>query len=616
MSIAQSGEVDELRALDDSEHAARAIGTAIDGGPAGGKPLAKMIRYLPLALLTTASIVVLPVLLVAAFVPRGGVLSMAVSAVAGIAISLAIASAEASIWARLPHSRDLLFADLTLWGWMRRYWAERNLAATRRLYGSGDHASEQVNVELLARLSKLLQARDPYTHGHGQRVAHHAARIAKAMYLSPAEIAKIHTAAMVHDVGKLYTPRRILHNPGRLGEEEFAVLKRHASDGADMLAAVGDLELAAMVRHHHERIDGHGYPDGLTGLSIPLGARIIAVADTFDAITSNRAYRPAGTHRQALETLSRESGSQLDAAAVTAFLSCYSARRPVAWLSFLTVVPQRIVAGLLPASASIGAGAASLTSIMPAMGAAGLLALSSGWHQQKPASAGGAPQTTFVRTAQRATPSTATPNTATPTTDVTSPPRRRHRPSTKQVGKHHVKRLVHASPGANAPGGGTVEGQGQAAPSTTIISETTTTIHSSDRGPSAPSAPSSLPTGKGNQQGSPEDEASTPAAAPSHSHGSVAGVIGTFHETLSKTTETVVGAVGETLSQGGNSQGGNSQGGDSQGNGSQGNGSQGSGILPATTEALAHTVNETLSKTGETLSKTTSSLGETLSNLP
>ena len=111
-------------------------------------------------------------------------------------------------------------------------------------------------------------------------------------------------------------------------------LKRHPGDGADMLAAVGDAEIAAMVRHHHERMDGHGYPDRPAGSDIPLGARIIAVADTFDAITSSRAYRPACVQKRALDILSEEAGSQLDAVAVAAFFRQYSARRSVAWFAF------------------------------------------------------------------------------------------------------------------------------------------------------------------------------------------------------------------------------------------------------------------------------------------
>jgi HD-GYP domain-containing protein (c-di-GMP phosphodiesterase class II) len=340
----------------------------------------RLLRYLPLVVFTTASVVVLPAVLVAAFVPRGGLLLMVASTASAVAVSVAIASAEAALWTRRPGSRDLVFADLMLWGWLRRCLAERRLAQARALYDSARKAGLTVSIELLEDLSKRLEARDAYTHGHDQRVARHAERIARAMHLSPTEIVKIRTAATVHDVGKIYTPRQILNNPGRLTDQEYAIVKLHARDGGEMLAAVGDPEIAAMVRHHHERVDGHGYPDGLAGSNIPLGARIIAVADTFDAITSNRPYRPVGTHKRALDILSEQAGSQLDGPAVAAFLSRYSARRSVVWFALATVVPQRIFAALQTASPSIGASTGAITSILPALGTAGLLTLSPGLH--------------------------------------------------------------------------------------------------------------------------------------------------------------------------------------------------------------------------------------------
>lgn len=340
----------------------------------------RLLRYLPLVALTTASVFLLPAVLVAVVVPRGGLLLIAASAALAVAVSVVIASVEAALWKRQPRSRDLVFADLMLWGWLRRCWTERHLIQTRTIYDSARKAGPSVSIALLERLSKLLEARDAYTHGHSQRVARHAERIAHAMHIPPVETAKIRTAAAVHDVGKLYTPREILNNPGRLTEAEFAVIKRHPGDGADMLAAVGDPEIAAMVRHHHERMDGRGYPDGLVGSEIPLGARIIAVADTFDAITSSRSYRSAGTHKKALDILSREAGSQLDSVAVAAFLSRYSARRSIAWFAFATAVPQRIFAGLQTLSPGLGASTGGVTSILPAIGAASLLTLSPGPH--------------------------------------------------------------------------------------------------------------------------------------------------------------------------------------------------------------------------------------------
>ncbi len=341
----------------------------------------QLLQYLPLALFATVSVIVLPAALVTAFIPKGDTLLMLLSIALAVAASVTIASLEAAIWTRCPGSRDLTFADLMLWGWLRRYWADRGLAQTQALYDLTRNAGLAVSIELLEELSERLQARDAYTHGHNQRVARHSERIAQAMRLTPSEIVKIRTAAMVHDVGKIYTPREILNNPGQLTDHEYAIVKLHAGDGADMLAEVGDPEIVDIVRHHHEQVDGKGYPDGLAGLDIPLGARIVAVADTFDAITSSRPYRPARTHKRALDVIGAHAGSQLDDVVVTAFLESYSARRSVIWFSLAAALPQRLLAALQAASPGIATGTgATAGSLLPALGAAGLLALSPGLH--------------------------------------------------------------------------------------------------------------------------------------------------------------------------------------------------------------------------------------------
>lgn len=369
----------------------------------GGTPI-RLLRYLPLAVFATASVVVLPAVLVATFVSRGNWLSTAASTALTIGASVAIASVEAALWTRRSGSRDLLFAELMLWGWLHRCWTERRLAQARALYDSAAKAGLTVSIEQLEGLSKRLQARDAYTHGHSQRVARHAESIARAMRLSPKEIAKIRTAAAVHDVGKIYTPGEILNNPGSLTDREYAIVKLHASDGADMLEAAGDPEIAAIVRHHHERVDGHGYPDGLLSSNIPLGARIIAVADTFDAITSNRPYRPGNSHKRALEVLTQQAGSQLDSTAVAAFLSRYSSRRSIAWFAFFATVPQRIFAALQTATPSIGASSGGVTSILPAIGAASLLTLSPGFGHDPAIERGAYHRPTVAQSHQRIVP--------------------------------------------------------------------------------------------------------------------------------------------------------------------------------------------------------------------
>ena len=193
------------------------------------------------------------------------------------------------------------------------------------------------------------------------------------MGLSREQVEEIRAAALVHDIGKINIPRAILTKPGRLTDTEFALVKRHPGDGAAMVAELGDARLTAIVRHHHERIDGNGYPDGLAGPDIPLGARVIAVADTFDAITSTRAYRKPRTHRKALEILQREAGAQLDAAAVAAFLSYYSARRSVGVASMLATAPQRLLSGLGGVQSGIAAGVAPIAQTACGVGGAALL---------------------------------------------------------------------------------------------------------------------------------------------------------------------------------------------------------------------------------------------------
>jgi putative nucleotidyltransferase with HDIG domain len=329
-------------------------------------------RWLPHAVIATAFVVVVPALAVWAIVPRGDAALLALSVPLGMLLSVLAASAGGAIWKRAPGSRDLVFADLMLWGWLRRLRAERRLARAETLLGLG---AEGLSVQALTSLSALLEARDGYTYGHSQRVTRHAERIARAMGLSATDVAKVRTAAALHDVGKLHTPRDILNKPGRLTDEEFEVIRHHPGDGAAMATGLDDPMITAMIRHHHERLDGGGYPAGLAGNAIPLGARIIAVADTFDAMTSNRAYRGAASHKHALAVLRAEAGTQLDGAAVAAFVGYYRGRRTVAWSAFAMAAPQRLFAWLGGVSPGISAGAA---------GAAGAAALAIGVATPQP----------------------------------------------------------------------------------------------------------------------------------------------------------------------------------------------------------------------------------------
>jgi putative nucleotidyltransferase with HDIG domain len=320
---------------------------------------------LPHAVIATTFVVVLPAVLVSLLVPAGSLALLALSLLLGVAMSLAAASIGGAIWSRLPGSQDRVFADLMLWGWLRRSIAERRLAQAEKLLGADPQGA---SLEALIDLSDLLEARDARTYGHSQRVTRHAERIATAMGLPAAEVAKVRTAAALHDIGKLHTPRSILNKPGRLTDSEFALIKRHPVDGAVMASGIGDPEISAMIRHHHERLDGRGYPDALSGEDIPVGARIISVADTFDAITSNRTYRRAAHHKRALDVLAAEAGKQLDGDAVAAFRGYYRGHRTVALSALVASAPQRLLTWLGGASPVIGAGAAGATALLIGVG--------------------------------------------------------------------------------------------------------------------------------------------------------------------------------------------------------------------------------------------------------
>lgn len=146
-------------------------------------------------------------------------------------------------------------------------------------------------------------------------------RMAREMSLDRGQIGALVTGALLHDVGKIGVPDRILHKPARLTEEEYEAMKRHPVLGAEILAPVEDLAPAvAVVRHHHERFDGRGYPDGLRAENIPLAARIVSVADAFDSMIRSRPYGYGVPREAALEEIQKNSGTQFDPQAVRALL--------------------------------------------------------------------------------------------------------------------------------------------------------------------------------------------------------------------------------------------------------------------------------------------------------
>ena len=174
----------------------------------------------------------------------------------------------------------------------------------------------------LTALTSALDFRDNETGGHSNRVVAYMELLLEHMNIRGAELATLRRGALLHDVGKIGVPDNILRKPTALSETEWAVMKRHPEFGAQIIAGIPFLEdVARIVRHHHERWDGMGYPDGLKGERIPLGARIFAVGDSFDAMTSDRPYRRGLLIDAAREEIRRCGGSQFDPAVVTAFLS-------------------------------------------------------------------------------------------------------------------------------------------------------------------------------------------------------------------------------------------------------------------------------------------------------
>ncbi len=176
-------------------------------------------------------------------------------------------------------------------------------------------------VESVSSLINALEAKDTYTQGHCLRVNEYAVWMAEEMKLTFDQRNEIDTAGRLHDIGKLVIPDVVLNKPGKLTDEEFALVKTHPGTSARILKPILPEGILSLILHHHERWDGRGYPDGLAGEIIPLGARILALADTFDAMTSSRAYRGALRVQEAFTEIERCAGGQFDPALVPAFLA-------------------------------------------------------------------------------------------------------------------------------------------------------------------------------------------------------------------------------------------------------------------------------------------------------
>jgi putative nucleotidyltransferase with HDIG domain len=193
-----------------------------------------------------------------------------------------------------------------------------------RLYAE----QKRLFLDTVTALAEAVEKRDPYTGGHVRRVVAYSVLLGDALGLTNRELEDLRVGATLHDIGKLAVPDQILRKPAPLDADEAVVMKRHAVDGAEIVARIHSLRsLLPVIRSHHERLDGKGYPDRLTDREIPLQPRIVAVADTYDAMTTERPYRKALSTAVAAAEIERASGTQLCPRVVAAFGELYRVGR-------------------------------------------------------------------------------------------------------------------------------------------------------------------------------------------------------------------------------------------------------------------------------------------------
>jgi HD-GYP domain-containing protein (c-di-GMP phosphodiesterase class II) len=179
----------------------------------------------------------------------------------------------------------------------------------------------KLDLRTVTSLAEAVDKKDAYTHSHSEAVGRLAQRLALELGFSSAAAERVRIAGRLHDIGKIGVPDSVLCKPGPLGDSEYALIRKHPSDGEAILAPLDQLaDLLPVVRHHHERFDGRGYPDGLAGEAIAVEARIVQVADTYHAMSSSRPYRAALDRDRVRGELERNAGTQFDPEIVRAFI--------------------------------------------------------------------------------------------------------------------------------------------------------------------------------------------------------------------------------------------------------------------------------------------------------
>ncbi|MDQ3855461.1 MAG: HD-GYP domain-containing protein [Chloroflexota bacterium] len=279
-----------------------------------------------------------PVLLLAALVAAAAMylvtsLSVALMVAAQSGLSPWLVWRAAASFDAVEHSTQLALGCLvavvvSAYPWALPLFAFPTLAVFRS--GDREVRLRTQTMDAVEALADVVDIRDPYTANHSRRVAEYSREIATELGLAPGQVDLIERAARVHDIGKLVVDIAVLTKEGKLTEEEWEQLRAHPATGAEILSRFPQFALAtSYVRHHHERMDGRGYPFGLAGEKIPLGARIIAVADSFDAMASARPYRSGLPMDVVLSQLRKYRGTQWDESAVDALLHLVESRRVI-----------------------------------------------------------------------------------------------------------------------------------------------------------------------------------------------------------------------------------------------------------------------------------------------
>jgi putative nucleotidyltransferase with HDIG domain len=224
---------------------------------------------------------------------------------------------------QMSTSTIIALAALLLWLVLRGVYvrSSRQIMSQSRALGAALAETERTYDTTLQALSNALDVRDSETEGHSRRVVEYMELIIEQLPVAPDHLATLRRGALLHDIGKIGVPDNVLRKPAALSDAEWVIMKRHPEHGARIISQIPFLQdVSRIVRHHHERWDGKGYPDGIAGEAIPFGARIFAVADSFDAMTSDRPYRRAMSVKDARIEVARCRGTQFDPTVVDAFV--------------------------------------------------------------------------------------------------------------------------------------------------------------------------------------------------------------------------------------------------------------------------------------------------------